>query len=91
MKEFKCPDELSQQKRNAIEEIVKDSYSWRNKLEEDMASLIKQISILKDLDAFGTGATFEKLKGLIEKIEPLLKRRELYLNLASATNSYNFV
>ena len=86
MKEFKCPDELSQQKRNAIEGIVKDSYSWRNKLEEDMSSLIKQISNLKDLDTFGTGETFEKLKGLIEKVDPLLKRRELFLNLASATN-----
>jgi hypothetical protein len=86
MKEFKCPDELSQQKRNVIEGIVKDSYSWRNKLEEDMTSLIKQISNLENLDTFGTGATFEKLKGLIEKVEPLLKRRELFLNLASATN-----
>lgn len=86
MREFKCPDELSLQKRNAIEEIVKDSYSWRNKLEEDMASLIKQISNLENLDTFGTGTTFEKLKGLIEKVEPLLKRRELFLNLASAIN-----
>jgi len=86
MREFKCPDELSQQKRNAIEGIVKDSYSWRNKLEEDMYSLIQQISTLKDLDTFGTGATFERLKELIGKVDPLLKRRELFLNLASATN-----
>ncbi len=86
MKELRCPDELPQQKRNAIEVIIKDSYSWRNKLEEDMASLTKNISILKDQDNFGTGDTFEHLKSLIERIRPLLKRRELFLNLASVIN-----
>lgn len=86
MKELRCPDELPQQKRNAIEGIIKDSYSWRNKLEEDMASLVNQISNLIDLDTFGTGNTFERLKSLIEKIRPLLKRRDLFLNLALAIN-----
>lgn len=86
MKELRCPDELPQQKRNAIEGIIKDSYSWRNKLDEDMTSLINQISNLNDLDTFGTGETFERLKSLIERIRPLLKRRELFLNLASAIN-----
>lgn len=86
MKELRCPDELPQQKRNAIEGIIKDSYSWRNKLEEDMTSLIDEISNLTNLDTFGTGDTFERLKSLIEKIRPLLKRRELLLNLASAIN-----
>jgi len=86
MKELRCPDELPQQKRNAIEGIIKDSYSWRNKLEEDMTSLVSQISNLADLDTFGTGDTFEMLKSLIERIRPLLKRRELFLNLASAIN-----
>lgn len=86
MKELRCPDELPQQKRNAIEGIIKDSYSWRNKLEEDMTSLTRQISSLTDLDTFGTGDTFERLKSLIERINPLLKRRELFLRLTSAIN-----
>ena len=86
MKELRCPDELPQQKRNAIEGIIKDFYSWRNKLEEDLISLINQISSLTDTDTFGTGNTFERLKSLIERIRPLLKRRELLLNLASAIN-----
>lgn len=86
MKELRCPDELPQQKKNAIEGIIKDSYSWRNKLEEDMTSLNNQILNLTDKDTFGTGDTFENLKNLIEKIRPLLKRRELFLNLASAIN-----
>lgn len=86
MKELRCPDELPQQKRNAIEGIIRDSYSWRNKLEEDMISLVNQISNLTNLDTFGTGDTFEKIKSLIEKVRPLLKRRELLLNLASAVN-----
>jgi hypothetical protein len=84
MKELRCPDEIPQQKRIAIEGLIKDSHAWRNKLENDMTSLINQISSLSDLDTFGTGNTFERLKTLIERIRPLLKRRELFLNLASA-------
>jgi len=84
MRELRCPDELPQHKMNAIEGVIKDSYAWRNKLEEDMSSLIRQISTLSDSDTFGTGDTFNKLKGLIERVRPLLARRELFLNLASA-------
>ena len=86
MKELRCPNELPQQKRNAIEGIVKEFYSWRNKLEEDMASLVSQISMLSDADIFGTGNTFERMEVQIERIGPLLQRRELLLNLASAIN-----
>ncbi len=86
MKKLRCPDELPQQKRNTIEGIIKDFHSWRNKLEEDTSSLIRQISSLIDLDTFGTGNTFERLKALIERVKPLLERRELLLNLASAIN-----
>ena len=86
MKDLKCPDSISQQKRNAIETVIKDSYAWQSKLEKDVASLIEEIRGLKDLDTFGTGATYEKLKEMVEKIKPLLKRRELLINLASATN-----
>lgn len=84
MRELRCPDELPQHKMNTIEGVIKDSYAWRNKLEEDMRSLIRQISTLTDSDTFGTGETFNKLKGLIERMRPLLARRELFLNLASA-------
>lgn len=84
MRELRCPDELPQHKMNAIEGVIKDSYAWRNKLVEDMSSLIRQISTLTDSDTFGTGDTFNKLKGLIERVRPLLARRELFLNLASA-------
>lgn len=86
MRELRCPDELTQQKRVVIEGIIKDSYAWRNKLEEDMMSLINQIASLTDSDTFGTGNTFEKLSNLINKIKPLLKRRDLFLNLSSAIN-----
>jgi len=84
MREFRCPDELPQHKMNTIEGVIKDSYAWRNKLVEDMASLIRQISTVTDSDTFGTGDTFKKLKGLIERVRPLLARRALFLNLASA-------
>lgn len=84
MRELRCPDELPQQKMNAIEGVIRDSYAWRNKLVEDTSSLIRQISSLTDSDTFGTGDTFNKLKGLIDRMRPLLARRELFLNLASA-------
>lgn len=84
MKELRCPDALSVQKKVAIEGIIKESHVWRNKLEEDLSSLCDDISSLRDLDTFGTGDTFEKLKRLVERIGPLLKRRQLFLDLASA-------
>ena len=86
IKNNRSPEEISQQKKNAIELIIKDSYAWRNKLHADIFSLTEQIRNLKDLDTFGTGDTYEKLKELIGKIDPLLKRHELLLNLAAATN-----
>lgn len=84
MKDLRGPDELSQPKMNTIESIIKDSHIWRNKLEEDLMSLNKQVSSLTDSDNFGTGDTFNKLKGLIERAGPLLARRELLLNLSAA-------
>lgn len=84
MRELRSPEEISLQKRVAIEDIIKDSHVWRSKLEEDMKSLCEDISSLRDLDTFGTGDTFERLKHLVEKVGPLLKRRQLFLDLASA-------
>ena len=86
MKELRGPEELSQQKKIQIENIIRDSYTWRNELEGEVSSLTNEISNLKSLDTFGTGATFDRLKGLLEKVKPLLERHELLINLASATN-----
>jgi hypothetical protein len=86
MKEFRCPEELSQQKRNVIESIIRDSYTWRNKLEKDISSLTNQVKNLQDIDTFGTKTTYERIKEIVGKISPLLQRHELLLNLASATN-----
>lgn len=86
MKELRCPEELSQQKRNEIEGIIRESYAWRNKLEKELSSLTNDISNLKDLDTFGTGKTFNKLKELVEDAKPIINRQYLLINLASAIN-----
>lgn len=86
IKNFRSPDDISQQKKNTIESIIKDFYIWRNKLNADINSLTEQISNLKDLDTFGTGDTYEKLLEFVKKIEPLLKRHKLLLDLAIAIN-----
>jgi hypothetical protein len=86
MKQLGTPEELSLPKQIVMEDIIRDTYTWRNKLQEDIRSLTKQISDLKDQDNFGTGNTYEALKNLIEKIKPLLARQELILHLSSVTN-----
>lgn len=86
MKSFRCPDELAVQKKNAIEVVIKDSYAWLNKLEMDISCLNKKINDIKSSDYFGTGSTYKELESLIEKVKPLLKRREIYLDFVSATN-----
>ncbi|MNC23602.1 hypothetical protein D3C75_716320 [compost metagenome] len=86
MKQLRTPDELSQQKCNAIEGVIRDFYTWRNKLNEDLSTLIDQIANLKDQDSFGTGSTYNALKEQVEKVKPLLRRRDLLLQIASAAN-----
>ena len=86
MKQLRTPDELSQQKCNTIEGVIRDFYTWRNKLHEDLTTLIDQIASLKDQDNFGTGGTYNALKEQVEKVKPLLRRRELLLQIASVTN-----
>lgn len=84
MRELRGVEDFPLHKKTIIESIIRDSYVWRNKLEEDISLLIKQISDLEDLDTFGTGVTYKRLKELVAKINPLLRRRELFLNLTSA-------
>ena len=86
MKKLGVPEELSLPKQNVIESIIRDTYTWRNKLGEDITSLTKQISELGDQDRFGTSKTYEALKNLVGKIRPLLARQELILQLSSVTN-----
>ena len=85
MKTHQHPEEVSAYKCNMIEGIIFKSFVWRNKLEEDLLSLTQEISNLKDQDTFGTGSTYEALYSLTSKVEPLIKRYELLLDLASAT------
>lgn len=86
MKELRSPDELSPQKCNTIEGVIRDSYTWRNKLHEDFTSVIRQIESLKNQDTFGTGDTYNALKDQVEKVKPLLQRHELLLQMAGVTN-----
>lgn len=86
MKQLRTPDELSQHKCNTIEGVIRDFYTWRNKLDEDLSSLVDQIRNLKDKDSFGTGDTYSSLKDQVEKVKPLLERRDLLLQIASAIN-----
>lgn len=49
-------------------------------------ALIKNISNQEDIDVYGTGETYKKLKSLVEKARPLSVRHELLMQLLSLTN-----
>ena len=86
MKNLKLPSEISDEKSLQLEAIIRESFSWRNKIHEDFKSLIESISKQKDIDYFGTGDTHKQLKNLIEKARPLSDRHELLMQLLSLTD-----
>ncbi|WP_411752749.1 hypothetical protein [Serratia sp. (in: enterobacteria)] len=75
--------DISLQVKVKIEDTVADAYEWQSILFADLKSLISDVSILKDSDTFGTGETYQKLKGITEKIYPLIIRRNILLKMAS--------
>ncbi|HKU28097.1 MAG TPA: hypothetical protein VJQ54_21690 [Candidatus Sulfotelmatobacter sp.] len=86
MKDAQRPIELSSEKSHVIENINHMGFSWRNKVQGDLADLTRRIRELTDKDTFGTGNTHKELLGLVQKIQPLLVRYGLLLQLAAVTN-----
>lgn len=76
--------ELSQSKSTAIEIIIMESYTWRNKLHEDFRTLVDNISNQRDIDPLGgTKDTFKKLIKLVGKSEALIERHKLLMELSN--------
>jgi hypothetical protein len=86
MQSLSSPEELSPEKSHAIEGLIRDAYSWRKKIELELLSLIDDIKKHSNIDTFGTGSTYEELKKLTEKIKPIIKRQEFFVNLSMTIN-----
>lgn len=84
--DMRSPDDVCRSKKNAIEDIIKNSYAWRITLEEDFYSLIKQIEGIQDVERLGTGKTYEKIRELANSATNLLNRRDIFLDLALSIN-----
>lgn len=86
MKDVQRPVELSSEKSHVIESINHMGFAWRNKVQGDLADLTRRVRELADKDTFGTGNTHKELLDLVRKIQPLLGRYGLLLQLAAVTN-----
>jgi len=75
--------EVSLQIKNKIEDTVADAYEWQAILFSRVKSLTASAGALQNSDTFGTGDTFQKLKGIAEEINPLIQRRNILLTLAA--------
>ncbi|MEW6343134.1 MAG: hypothetical protein AB1704_20930 [Pseudomonadota bacterium] len=86
MKDVQRPNELSSEKSHVIESINHMGFAWRDKAQRDLVGLTRRIKELTDKDTFGTANTHKELIDLVQKIQPLLVRYGLFLQLAAVTN-----
>jgi len=86
MKDVQRPIELPSEKSHVIESINHKAFAWRNKVQGDLADLTRRIRELTNKDTVGTGNTHKELLDLVRKIQPLLVRYGLLLQLAAVTN-----
>ncbi len=86
IKNYDGQNEMAQEYKNEFQSIIRDIYTWEDKFLEEFEILNKEIQQLKSKDTFGTGNTYEELKTLLKKIEPLKERYGLILKLSNILN-----
>ncbi len=86
MRALKSPDELPEQKRTKLEDILLESHKWRAKIHGEMSKLVQDIKAQADLDTFGTEKTYKALSDLIAKAAPLNERHKLLLDVVTLMN-----
>lgn len=86
IKNYDGQNEMAQEYKNEFQSIIRDIYTWEDKFLEEFEILNKEIQQLKSKDTFGTGNTYEELKTLLKRIEPLKERYGLILKLSNILN-----
>jgi uncharacterized protein YaaW (UPF0174 family) len=86
IKNYDGQNEIGQEYKNQFQSIIRDIYTWENKFLEEFEILNKEIQQLNSKDTIGTGNTYEELKTLLKRIEPLKKRYGLILKLSNVLN-----
>ncbi|MBA1245820.1 hypothetical protein [Pseudomonas japonica] len=81
------PNALSAEMANSLEATIRESRSWQRKALRHLDDLVKELASIQDLDTFGTGSTFEALKGIISRAQILLIRQDFYSEFASTVNT----
>ena len=86
IKNYDGQNEMAQEYKNEFQSIIRDIYTWEDKFLEEFEILNKEIQQLKSKDTFGTGNTYEELKTLLKRIEPLKETYGLILKLSNILN-----
>ncbi len=86
IEDFNGQNEIAQEYKNQLQHIIRDIYTWEDKFLEEFEILNQEIQQLKSKDTFGTGNTYEELKILLKRIEPLKDRYGLILKLTNILN-----
>ena len=81
------PKALSAEMANSLEATIRDSHSWQRKALRHLEDLVKEATSIQDLDTFGTGSTFDALKGIVSRAKILANRQEFYGEFASTVNT----
>jgi hypothetical protein len=81
------PKALSAEMAHSLEATIRESHSWQRKALRHLDDLVKEADSIQDLDTFGTGSTFEALKGIILRAKILTIRQDFYVEFASTVNT----
>jgi len=77
--------EISIEKSHVLEQIIRDTYIWRDKVQRDWSDLTKVTEAQVAKDTFGTQDTHREILGLLARANPLIARYGLFLQLTALT------
>ncbi|MDQ0652099.1 hypothetical protein [Pseudomonas cedrina] len=81
MQDLGTPEEFPQEKRNQLEAIKHQTMQWIEQLLLEAIRLKSDISQQKEVDTFGTGATFTALEVHANNVTSLLQKRDVLLRI----------
>lgn len=86
IKQAKVASGLPAHFANSIQHIVLEAHKLRDKVHEDIKSLIRRVEQQTDPDRFGTEGIYKALRAHVDKANSLLMRHEKLMQLVAVLN-----
>lgn len=87
LRDLADPNSISSEKSHEIESIIRESFEWIALVQRDLNDLVSSISNISSKDTLGTRYTYNEIMDQVRKLEPLVARYEMYLQLAAVAHT----